>query len=162
VDIINESGNKFPWQPFRDNELYTLEVNDLLDANKAKLRELFDSNCHKLKNQMTLKECQNLFIQQTSIFKLEAKVTYIFGMSKMTIQQTIKNFNHYFRIVFVEFLELIGRAAELKFKDSDLEDIKLSEKIGFILDDLLRTIKAKRKDPKEIDKFVSISDDSDY
>lgn len=37
----------------------------------------------------------------------------------------------------IEFLEFIGRLADLQFKDSELEDINLDEKIEFTLCDLL-------------------------
>jgi hypothetical protein len=36
-----------PWQLFRDTELWTLEVNDLLEANLSGLDKLYKSYCKK-------------------------------------------------------------------------------------------------------------------
>jgi len=49
-------------------------------------------------------------------------VTYCYGMSKMTIAEENQDGAEvsYKHIKFVEFLELIGRAADLKFQGSEL------------------------------------------
>jgi len=38
--------------------------------------------------------------------------------------------------MMAEFLEMIGRIADLKFKGSELESIHLANKIEFVLDDI--------------------------
>ena len=40
-------------------------------------------------------------------------------------------------MVFIEFLELIGRIAMIVFKDTESEDLELANKLEFLLDDIL-------------------------
>ena len=45
-----------------------------------------------------------------------------FGMSKMTVKdEMVKGYNPYKKLVYVEFLEFLGRIAQEKYKD--LEDL---------------------------------------
>jgi len=69
----------------------------------------------------------------------------------------------YDRIVFVEFLEMVGRIAEFKFKGTELESIPLELKIEEILDELLTVLGAgfKRK-PVNIEIDEGTESDSDY
>ena len=65
-------------------------------------------------------------------------IRYCYGMSKMTIEKEIDGGNKYYnRIKFVEFLEMIGRVADLRFRDSEMEEFNLATKIEYLLDDLL-------------------------
>lgn len=43
-------------------------------------------------------------------------------------------------------LELLGRAADVKYKSSDLDRLPLAKKIEFILDDVLALVEIKRKE----------------
>ena len=38
--------------------------------------------------------------------------------------------------MFVEFLEMIGRVADIKFKDSEQENLQLHYKIEYVLDEI--------------------------
>lgn len=83
-------------------------------------------------------------------------------MSKMTVPQENEDAKKYNSMFFVEFLEMIGRVAYIKFQGSELETIPLHKKIEFIIDDLLAlTPGAKRKivsyEPEE-----ETESDSDY
>lgn len=64
-------------------------------------------------------------------------------------------------VTYVEFLELIARIGELYFRDSEMEDLMLSEKIEYILDDLLPLVEAERTRQKMVIEEFSESDD-DY
>jgi hypothetical protein len=57
----------------------------------------------------------------------------------------------------VEMLELIGRIAKLKFRDSELDGLPLTKKIEYILDILFRLVEVERKevDIKVIDESES-------
>jgi hypothetical protein len=55
----------------------------------------------------------------------DKEVKLCFGMSKMTIQDEVKNFAQYEKLKFVEFLELLGRVAHLKFLNSELSSLPL-------------------------------------
>ena len=64
-------------------------------------------------------------------------------------------------VTHVEFLELLARIAELYFRDSEMEDLQLSEKIEYILDDLLPLVEMSRTKQKIMIEEFSESDD-DY
>ena len=63
-------------------------------------------------------------------------------------------------VTHVEFLELLARIAELYFRDSEMEDLGLSEKIEYILDDLLPLVDMVRTKQKiTIEEFSESDDD---
>ena len=64
-------------------------------------------------------------------------------------------------VTYVEFLELLARIGELYFRDSEMEDLSLAEKIEYILDDLLPIVEMERTKQKIIIEEFSDSDD-DY
>ena len=66
-------------------------------------------------------------------------------MSKMTLANENEESKSYFRLQFVEFLEMIGRIAHLKYQGSELEIQPLSEKIEYILDDLIIVLGKNQK-----------------
>jgi hypothetical protein len=46
----------------------------------------------------------------------------------------------------VELLELIGRVAELKYRDTEQASLPLVKRIEYVLDDTLALIEVKRKE----------------
>jgi len=76
-------------------------------------------------------------------------------MSKETLieEDSAEAEEEYTHLKFVEFLEMIGRAADLKFRGSELENLPLCEKIECILNDLLMpfglTVKSARPKTEE-------------
>ena len=62
----------------------------------------------------------------------------------------------YNSLKFEEFLEMIGRVAHLKYNLQEHADITLSQKIEFILDEILAVVKEKRNDPE-----IYIEDESE-
>ena len=61
----------------------------------------------------------------------------------------------------VEFLEFISRIAELSFRESELEELHLYEKIEYILDDIFPLVGAKRVKQQIVVEEFSESDE-DY
>lgn len=58
-------------------------------------------------------------------------------MSKVTVAYENEEITRkYMRMTFVEFLEMVGRVAHLKFRDSELETLPLKAKIEYVLRDL--------------------------
>ena len=76
---------------------------------------------------------------------------YCFGMSKMTVMRENESASkEYFRMNFVEFIEMIARIAEVKFRGSDRVLEPLHVKITYILDELIPKIlgrEFKRREP---------------
>ena len=87
---------------------------------------------------LEFKDAVAIFSHKTeTIAEVDAK--YIYGMSKMTMPDENNDGNGRIKMMdFVEFLEMIGRAAHVKFRGSELEDLPLCRKIGFILADIFQ------------------------
>ena len=90
-------------------------------------------------------------------------VTYCLGMAKETlVEQNGEGAEQKQRHVkFVEFLEVIGRAADLRFQGSELESEPLNTKIEFLLDDLFRPFGLTRC-PVWVEALEETDSDSDY
>lgn len=87
-----------------------------------------------------MQEAIELFTGRSGLKIKIKECKYCFGMSKMTI--TNEEFEHekYTKMVFVEFLEMIGRVAVTEYHGSDIVNETLAKKIEYILDAILLTI----------------------
>jgi hypothetical protein len=56
---------KEEWYSFRANELWTIEINDLLEPNIPGLKLLYESFFEPRKKFMDLKDCKELFWKKT-------------------------------------------------------------------------------------------------
>ena len=67
----------------------------------------------------------------------------------------------YNKLIYVEFLEFLGRIAELYFSGSEMEGLELWQKLEYLLDEILPIIDAKRV--KQVSIIEEYSDsDEDY
>ena len=102
-------------------------------------------------------------IDQSGMGLSPYQVYYAFGMSQMTTiyEKEKKNVEGLQQLEFVEFLEFVGRVAHLKFEGSELEEqLRLDQKIEYILDDILALVGLKRQDPlvQEVESEESLDD----
>ena len=95
---------------------------------------------------MTVYECVQLMKYDSPLKLTRATIRQAFALCKMSVINELdkKSQVTYIQITFVEFLEFLARIAELHFKDSEMEELLLSEKIGFMLDDLLTVVGCER------------------
>ena len=68
------------------------------------------------------------------------------------------SFLRQYHMDFVEFLEMIGRVAEVHFYESDYESQPLEEKIKIVLDEILKLIDYNVEEPE---LYEIASDDSE-
>ena len=83
-------------------------------------------------------------------------------MSKMSVVDETANEAKiaYNKMIFVEFLECLGRIAELYFEGSEMEELELHQKLEFLLDEILPVVGAKRvKQTTVIEEFSESDDD---
>ena len=87
---------------------------------------------------MTYHNVLELFMEKNDLQMSQKDITYCYGMSKMTMpdENNDQALEKIMKLDFVEFLELLGRAAHVKFRGSELEDLPLYRKIEFILADI--------------------------
>ena len=105
----------------------------------------------------------DLFVKKADLGLLEKDVVYFFGMSKMTgaRENDKEQVAEYGRVSLVEFLEIVGRCADHKFRGSELEDIDLAQKVNFVMDDLFAPFNMRRRNPR-VDIEEETESDSDY
>ena len=96
--------------------MWNLECDDLLKANISQMRDLYRyakgiTDAHP--NQLDMNDCIGLFdragFQGVDNEKLAAVA---FVLSKMTIIDEMEDFSNYEDMLFVEFIEFLGRMAE--------------------------------------------------
>ena len=74
---------------------------------------------------MNLADCLRLFCQDKQIGLTPHQIEYAFTMSKMTVvEETHQDaLVTYKKLLYVEFLEFIGRIAEQFFEESEMEEL---------------------------------------
>jgi hypothetical protein len=140
--------NPDPWQEFRDDLLWTIDVNDVLEANLEGIKKIYTHYHEPRKKYMTMVDAMNLLMKDTSLALIEKDASYCFGMCKMSVVLEQENMWQYKQLKLVELYELLGRVAHQKFRDHpDLhESLSLAQKIEHVLDAALKLVGVERKD----------------
>ena len=159
-DFVLKQNRCEPWQKMREMYFWTLEVDDLLSANEGYLQAIFDK--YGSDRRLEYSNCLVIFTSAlTNGLSLES-AKYCYGMSKMTEVVDLEPHN-YLGMRFVEFLEMVCRAADIKFRNTEVEQRELHEKIGYLLDELLLCILGIEKKNEPESAVIEISDsDDDY
>jgi hypothetical protein len=106
------------WQEFRDKELWTIDVNDVLEANLDNLKKIYASYITQVHKSMDLQDCIKLCTVDSPLQISEKDICFAYGMCKMTVVNEEKFKGQYSALQFVEFLEFVGRIAFAKFKNA--------------------------------------------
>ena len=149
------------WQGFRDNSLWCVDVNDVLEANLDLLRKVYKSYTSPVAHQMSLDGAIDLLANKADNGMNDRDALYCYGMSKMTVVDENNDSKRYDSLVFVEFLEMVCRAANLKFSGSELESIALARKVEHILDDIFAPFHLRRRGVR-VEIAEETESDSDY
>ena len=86
-----------------------------------------------VKKYMDLPDCYQFLMRDVTTGLSEKDIQRCFRMSKMTTRDEIDDYKLNHQLKFVEFLEFLGRVAQLKFKYS-IEP--LAKKIEDLLDEI--------------------------
>jgi len=79
----------------------------------------------------------------------ESEAKFVYGMSKMpNPNETIDIKKHKQITNVVELLEMIGRAADMKYRNAPEKDKPLEYKIGLVLDKILQMVGMTHVDPR--------------
>ena len=123
------------------------------------LRRLYTTSISEYKGRkMSIDDALRLFLHRYDFKLAERVVKYCYGMSKMTIVNEDYQRDRYYLLDFVEFLELIGRVALVKYEGSDMEREPLVRKIEFIVDSLFTLLNVERSEVVLEEEDVSDSD----
>ena len=109
---------------------------------------------------MTYQDALNLMIRDSALNVIEKDAIFCYGMCKMTVINEFEDSQtKYKRLQFVEFLEMLGRIAELKYRGTDLERVPLAKKLETVLEEALAIVGYERKEVNIVVNDVSESDD---
>lgn len=157
-----EYGDYKEWQTFRDRELWTLDLNDIFEANLDLLKKLYKKYLAPMKPRMSERDCLSLLMKDSEVQLNEKDALYCFGMAKMTVVQENEQAAKYQEITFVELLEMLGRAADLKYRGTPLAGEPLAVKLERLLDLIFPImLHQERKEVNILEDEMSVSDD-DY
>jgi hypothetical protein len=107
-----------PWQSWREEELWSLDVDDLYGSNVENLQAIYKTYFTQIKKYMDLKDCYQMCMEDCDLGIKENDICLCFGMSKMTVKDECYPVGtNYVTLKFVEFLEFIGRLSALKYKN---------------------------------------------
>jgi hypothetical protein len=130
---------------FRKEKLYQIEVNDVLEVNLFNLQELFTSYKEPRSKHITLKGLKSL-LSKSALPYNDRDIVRDFAFSKMSILDESTSNGAHEKMVFVEFLEFLGR-----FSDGAIQDeVPLWGKIEQVLDAVLPAHRMKRKPVSEL------------
>jgi hypothetical protein len=94
-----------------------------------------------VKRQITIEDVISMFTRGCCVEGLvEAYLKFCFAMSKMAVSDEPKQYAKHFQMVFVEFLEFVGRISHLKFEkvvSAESTGMSLAWKIEQVLEEIL-------------------------
>jgi hypothetical protein len=99
---------------------------------------------------MDMKDSLKFLMKDTNLNFIEKEATFCYGMCKMTVDKEHEKNAEYFRLQFVEFLEMIGRAAHQKFRHTTMRDEPLAKQVEFVLDDIIPVLLETERKPVDI------------
>ena len=123
-----------PWQSFRSRFIWTLPVDEFLRSNQAKFDAIFQIRAERGK--ITYLNATNLFVNDTDVKITYEQARFCYAYSKMTVALDSYT-SAYTSIVFVEFLEMVCRVADIKYRETAHVGKPLADKASYILSDLL-------------------------
>jgi len=92
----------------------------------------------------------------------EKQASFCYSMCKMTVvHEEIDGLRRYDKLLFVEFLELLGRVASSRFQGTDLQHEPLVVRLEYIVDSALSIAGLERIEAHQKDQDWSESD-QDY
>ncbi len=113
--------------------------------------------------QLSMEQAIEIFTKISDCGIRQKDAVFCYGISKMTVANENGEFSAYQKMYFVEFLEMICRIADIKFKTGDLDKNMLHKNVENILDDMF-VILGKEHRRREVS--IEIEDlsqsDSDY
>ena len=149
------------WQLFRDEELWTLEVNDVFETNLEGIMKLHNNYYTPTQRYMSDKDATNLLTKDGKLDLTYTQAKYCLSFCKMPIKDECAEFDKYRVLQPVELMEMIGRAAKAKFTNTVYDDEPLERRIEMVLDLLFPIVQFKRREVKGGAESESQSDE-DY
>mmetsp|Transcript_28203 Transcript_28203/g.37625 ORF Transcript_28203/g.37625 Transcript_28203/m.37625 type:complete len:125 (+) Transcript_28203:1382-1756(+) len=95
---------------------------------------------------MSDKDATSLLTKDTTLELTHTQAKYCLSFCKMPIKDEVSDFEKYHKLQPVELMEMIGRAAKIRFTNTEYDDEGLEKKIEMVLDQLFALVNFKRRD----------------
>ena len=100
------------WAGVRENQIWTLEMDDLYKANLPAMQKLYRYYfATKKRKTFTLEDAVDMFGSAVQLDLLPEQITFAWGLAKQTVNNDLKQRNQYYTSTFAEFLEFFARVA---------------------------------------------------
>ena len=133
----------------------------MLKANYLYIEQVFSKYYFKGRKRVHRDDCIKIFTTYSKLGLDDSSARFCFGMSKMTPENELFYYQN-LDMEFVEFLEMICRVADIKFKGTELESINLHTKVGYVIDEILIIIEIYRRNEVDPGKAEMSESDEDY
>lgn len=97
------------WWEYRQELMWTLEVDDLMKANQANLRKLYQSVQTTLKKTFTSEDAVNMVQNCPGLRLTEKETTLAFAYSKFIVVDEMAEIDNMHLLNFGEFNEFVAR-----------------------------------------------------
>ncbi|CDW84855.1 UNKNOWN [Stylonychia lemnae] len=154
--LVENAVEKIDSEGWRLEELWSLEVDDLLKANMNGIKQLYKYMCQGRK-QLEYETAIDM-IHETTLNMTSEEITTAFAYSKSTFVQEMEDIWKYKRMPFHEFLEFLGRLGQVKYQG---EPLPLETKIEMVLEQLFPLVSEKVRQAKQNDDIESETDYED-
>ena len=96
-DVLRPLNDNADWMPWRTEQLWTLDIDDLYKTNLAAMKKLWQYYFVVKKTKiMSLEDAQDMFTKEVDMNLLPEQVSSCWGLSKMTVNNDIKQRSVYF------------------------------------------------------------------
>ena len=146
-----------PWQEFRDEELWTHEVDRVFKANLVSIQKVHDQVFPRYGGD-GIKSCLDLVARDSDVMLSEKEARFCLGMSKMTVKDEVSHHAEYEKLRMPEFMEFLGRVAHTKYLEET--ELPFHAKLESILDGVFAVYGLKRKPADQTAAAESSSDES--
>lgn len=84
-----------PWQSFRDTQLWTIDVNDILEANLKNLEKIYQHYFTPVKKYIDLNDLIDMIVRQADLGVADIDIQHCYGMCKMVVTDEPKEYKKY-------------------------------------------------------------------
>jgi len=95
---------------------------------------------------MSDKDATNLLTKDCNLDLSYTQAKYCLSFCKMPLRDEVSSFEMYYKLKPVELMEMIGRAAIIRFANSSDDSEPLERKIEMVMDMLFPLVKFKRRE----------------
>ena len=142
---LQDKCQPYPIILFREQVLWTRDVNLVLDANQAPLLKLYQRYLKQGKSKLAKEGAIRLMCEENTDAKISFKdANCCFAWSLQTCQALVRDSESKCQhMSFLEFNEMVGRVADIWLSESDKD---LHEKIIILLDQWLPLVGETRRE----------------